>query len=157
MAEARSNGERMPNLVGEKRWRSPRSEVVIWMASPTVMRFKYYGFSEATCVRWMSETADTFIRENKPPIDMFVDCWEQEGYEPGFRAGLTEWNHRIRPNIRSMALLIRSKIAAMGISVSNIILGGLLVPYTDAARFETEAAVAIRRGNRVAQADRPTA
>src|SRR5258708_1619085 len=145
MGDARDSKGRMPNAAGAKRWHSARSEVIIWMACPTVMRFKYFGFSEASCVRWMAETADALIAENRAPIDMFVDCWDQEGYEPGFRSGLTEWNQRIHGNIASLVLLIRSKIAAMGISVSNIVLGGLLVPYTDPKKFETEITLAVRR------------
>ena len=88
-----------------------------------------------------------------PPSTCSFDCWDQEGYEPGFRTGLTEWNQRIRGNIAKMSLLIRSKIAAMGISVSNIVLGGLLVPYTDPKKFETEIAMAVRRGNRAARSE----
>jgi hypothetical protein len=119
-----------------ERWKSSRSEVRIWTPVPGVIRFKYFGFNEAAAVPWMSETANRMVREGRSPVDMFVDCWDQDGYEPGFRTGLVEWNKRIRKDIRSMPLLIRSKIASMGITVSNIALGGLLVPYTDRQKFE---------------------
>jgi hypothetical protein len=147
MQDARAKQElRMPNIPGAERWTSPGSEVIVWMPSPTVMRFKYFGFSETRCVGWMETTADKMIRENRPPIDMFVDCWDQVGYETGFRTGLTAWNKRIKKDIRSMSLLIRSKIAAMGITVANLTLGGLLVPCTDPQKFESEINLAIARG-----------
>ena len=121
---------------GVERWTSSRSEVCIWTPMPGVIRFKYFGFNEASAVPWMAETADRMVVEGRSPADMFVDCWDQTGYEPGFRTGLTDWNKRIQNDIRSMPILIRSKIASMGITVSNIALGGLLVPYTDPQKFE---------------------
>ena len=132
-----------------ERWTSTRSEVRIWMPLPGIIRFKYFGFSEATAVPWMAETANRMIKVGgRSPVDMFVDCWNQEGYEPGFRTGLTDWNKRIQKDIRTMPLLIRSKIAAMGITVSNIALGGMLVPFTDPQQFERtyqESVLAARR------------
>ncbi len=132
-----------------ERWTSARSEVRIWMPLPGVIRFKYFGFSEAAAVPWMAETANRMIKVGgRSPVDMFVDCWNQEGYEPGFRTGLTDWNRRIYNDIRTMPLLIRSKVAAMGITVSNIALGGLLVPFTEPQQFDRayhESVLAARR------------
>jgi hypothetical protein len=120
------------------------------MPLPGIIRFKYFGFSEASAVPWMADTANRMIKVGRrSPVDMFVDCWQQEGYEPGFRTGLTDWNKQIQKDIRTMPLLIRSKIAAMGITVSNIALGGMLVPFTEPQQFERayqESVLAARRG-----------
>ena len=134
---------------GVEHWKSPRSEVLIWAPSPNVIRFKYYGFNEASCVGWIETTANKMIRAGRSPVEMFVDCWDQDGYEPGFRTGLTEWNKRIHGDIHAMALLIRSKVAAMGITVSNIALGGIMTPYTDQKKFEIEIAAAVARGKKM--------
>jgi hypothetical protein len=132
-----------------ERWTSRRSEVRIWMPLPGIIRFKYFGFSEASAVPWMAETANRMIKVGgRSPVDMYVDCWDQDGYEPGFRTGLVDWNKQIYSDIRTMPLLIRSKIAAMGITVSNIALGGLLVPFTEPQKFERayqESVLAARR------------
>jgi hypothetical protein len=150
MMRARGDLEDKPDestAVQVERWTSRRSEVRIWTPCPGIIRFKYFGFNEAASVPWMGETANRMVRAGPTPVDMFVDCWDQEGYEPGFRTGLTEWNKRIQSDIRSMPLLIRSKIASMGITVSNIALGGLLVPYTDRQTFDREIMAATARAN----------
>lgn len=126
-------------------WESPRSKVHIWWLSPRVVRFKYYGFNEADSVPWIERVIGQHIDATHTPIEMFVDCGDQKGYEPGFRKGLTEWNKRIEKDIRTINLFITSKIAAMGIAAGNLLLGGMLKPFTDRREFELAAKSAVRQ------------
>lgn len=125
-------------------WESPRSKVYIWWPSPKVVRFKYYGFNEAQSVPWIEKTIGKVIDEGRTPIEMFVDCEDEVGYEPAFRKLLTEWNKRIEKDIVGINLFITSKIAAMGIAAGNLLLGGMLKPFTDRREFDMAAQAATR-------------
>ena len=65
------------------------------------------------------------------------DDWEQAtGYDSEVRLRLTEWTRRRFDCIRSITVLVRSKILAMGLSVANLALRRPVEVTDDRRRFE---------------------
>ena len=68
-------------------------------------------------------------------LHIFCDWAEMTGYESDVRSAFTQWaaTHRSRVTFH---LLVGSKLVAMGVSVANLALGGILVGYTNRSSFD---------------------
>jgi hypothetical protein len=67
-------------------------------------------------------------------LDIFCDWSAMTGYASEARSKFTQWMFRHRAKVSSH-LLVTSKLVAMGVSVANLTLGGILIAYTDRAAF----------------------
>jgi hypothetical protein len=74
----------------------------------------------------------------------FHDWSEVTGYSPFARKYLTDWLRGASPRLRSVHILFSSRLLAMGISVANGVLGGLIRAHGDAASFQAALAEALR-------------
>lgn len=57
---------------------------------------------------------------------------------------MVDWVKRNRESIAEIKILTQSRIFAMTLAVSRLMLGGLVDGYNDAAAFEAELARAVR-------------
>ena len=80
---------------------------------------------------------------------IFSDWYEMTGYDSAARVELTRWIRTMRPQIAGHTLLVRSRLVAMGVAVSNLALGGMVKATTDRAEFRRSMDIhigGIRRG-----------
>ena len=75
---------------------------------------------------------------SKRPIVLFDDLEEMHSYESEVRLRLTRWIAINRSRIEAVHILMRSKIASMGVTLANLALGGFIRSYTRRDEFERE-------------------
>src|SRR5689334_22832169 len=72
---------------------------------------------------------EVFLRA-KQAIILLHDAWDCIGYDTGFRHALTNWAQGHPGAITEVHVVTRSKLVSMGISVTNLVLPGLMKGYS---------------------------
>ena len=70
------------------------------------------------------------------PFAAFIDWSAMSSYDSAARSRMTMFVLTHRKRLRVVAILTGSNIAAMGVNVANIALGGFLTAMTDRSAFE---------------------
>ncbi|WP_437895472.1 hypothetical protein [Sorangium sp. So ce124] len=70
------------------------------------------------------------------PADLFVDAERLTDFDREYRAGMVAWITQNRPRLRCVSVLVRSRMAAMGVSLARLRHKGLLVPFVNRDDFE---------------------
>jgi hypothetical protein len=78
-------------------------------------------------------------------VTLFDDLDGLTGYDPGVRAGLTEWVNQNKGAVTAVHILVRSRVVAMGVGVANMVLRGVISAHSDRAVFDRELEAAVRR------------
>lgn len=118
----------------------------MWLAAPTVLVWKYRGYSDAGYLPFIAMVYDRTLANLRGRTAMFVDCELQTGYDSDFRRGLVDWSKRMLPLPSTYCLFVRSRLVAMGISIARLAMGGSaqhveVVTTRDAYRAKLEGAV----------------
>jgi len=118
----------------------------MWLAAPTVLVWKYRGYSDAAYLPFIAMVYDRTLANLRGRTAMFVDCELQTGYDSDFRRGLVAWTNRMLPLPSTYCLFVKSRLVAMGISLARLAVGGPaqhveVVTSRDAYRAKLEAAV----------------
>ena len=126
--------------------RSKRGELAIWLAAPTVLVFKYRGYSDAAYLPFIAMVYDRTLANLRGRTAIFVDCELQTGYDSEFRRGLVDWLKRMLSLPSIYCLFVKSRLVAMGIALARLAMGGTahhveVVTTRDAYRAMLEAAV----------------
>lgn len=66
-------------------------------------------------------------------IAVFYDFGDMPGYDSGLRVSWTQWLKAHLGSIVRIHIVVRSKIVAMGVSVANLALGGVIQTHTQRA------------------------
>jgi hypothetical protein len=69
---------------------------------------------------------------------VFHDWLRMTGYAPGCRKRLTAWSLANLSCYASVHMALESKIVAMGVSVANLALGGIITTHSDLASLEAK-------------------
>lgn len=69
-------------------------------------------------------------------LEIFHDWSGMTGYDPDARKLLTDWNVRHGTDVVQVHLLVRSKVIAMGVSVSSLIAGRDFAAYSERHLWE---------------------
>lgn len=125
--------------------RTERGELSMWLAAPTVLVFKYRGYSDATYLPFIEGVYERTLATKQGPRAIFVDCEEQTGYDSAFRAGIADWSRRIALP-QTYCLFVKSRFVAMGIAIVRLAVGlpgehAEVVTQRVAFRTKLEAAV----------------
>lgn len=125
--------------------RTDRGELCMWLAAPTVLVFKYRGYSDASYLPFIEGVYERTLATKQGPTAIFVDCEEQTGYDSAFRAGIVDWSKRIALP-RTYCLFVKSRLVAMGIAIVRLAVGlpgehAEVVTRRGAFRTKLEAAV----------------
>jgi hypothetical protein len=80
-------------------------------------------------VSMVTERMDKVLQD-AGKIVLFFDFGEMQSYESVMRVRWTEWLKLHRPQIVSLHVVARSKLVAMGVSVANLALGGIITAHT---------------------------
>jgi hypothetical protein len=77
--------------------------------------------------------------------DVFVDLEKISGYESEYRRAVSQWGARTHRRFRQARFLVRSRIVAMGVAVSNLTSGGVIKATTQRSEFEAALQSAVSR------------
>ena len=110
---------------------------VQWMAGPRAVIQVGSGHGDAELARLM---VDGLTRELQGLTDIvcFFDGLAFTGYDPAFRVTMAEGARRLMATgqFKTLRLLTRSKIVAMGVSVANLAVRSNFEVYSNAAAFD---------------------
>lgn len=128
--------------------RSERGELRIWLAAPTVLVFKYKGHSDSDYVRFIGEVFEKTLANKQQPTHVFVDCEEQTGFDQGFRRDIAKWSAGVAPTTETYCILVRSRVVALGIALSQVAVGKVarhVQVMADRATFRNKLELAVQR------------
>lgn len=117
-----------------ERYTSTRGEVVTALPKADVMVLKVTGHLDRPMGLHVLDIAGRAAATVKR-LHIFCDWAEMTGYESDVRSAFTQWAATNRSKV-TFHLLVSSKLVAMGVSVANLALGGILVGYTNRASFD---------------------
>jgi hypothetical protein len=66
-------------------------------------------------------------------IAIFLDFTDSPGYDSGLRVLWTQWLQSHLRSITKMHIVVKSKMVAMGVSVANLALGGIIQTHSQRA------------------------
>lgn len=105
----------------------------VWVPSPNVLVFALRGHGDVAFAEPLLKAFDTLSKRDS--VHLFVDADGLVNYQSQLRTELTTgfFPHRRRT---SLHVLLSSKLVAIGVSVANLALGGIVTTLTDRARFQ---------------------
>lgn len=116
------------------RYTSTRGEILTALPKGDVMVLKVTGHLDRPMGLHVIDVASRAAATVKR-LHIFCDWAEMTGYESDVRSAFTNWAATNRGKV-TFHLLVGSKLVAMGVSVANLALGGILVGYTNRASFD---------------------
>lgn len=117
-----------------ERYSSTRGEAVLTPIKADVILLKITGHLDRPMGTAILDSVTKAIPGVKR-MHVFCDWAEMTGYESDVRSMFTQFvaTHRTKVTFH---LLVGSKLVAMGVSVANLTLGGILVGYSNRASFD---------------------
>lgn len=128
---------------------SERGTVTVTRPVPHVELLRAEGHAPGEVVDSILELRDVIIRESGR-ILIFDDLEMMTGYDSAVRVRLTEWSRLHKPKIGSFHILTRSRVAAMGVTVANLALGGHIRAHARREDFEAALDGELRRAPHLA-------
>jgi hypothetical protein len=127
-----------------EKWESPRGSLTISHPAPGVILFTYHGYMTAEVVPFIERSVNRVLAAGHRP-DLFIDLDDMSGYDSEYRQDVSKWGAKFYRRFGEVRFLVRSKIIAMGIAVSNLTSEGRLRPTTRRSEFQTALDAAIAR------------
>ena len=125
-------------------WESARGNLAISHPAPGVILFTYHGHMTAEVVPFIELSVNRVLDAGHRP-DLFIDLDDMSGYDSEYRQEVSKWGARYYRRFGEVRFLVRSKLIAMGIAVSNLTSEGRLKPTTRRSEFQTALDAAIGR------------
>jgi hypothetical protein len=116
---------------------SPRGEVDVWLATPSVLMTVSRGYLSADMIDSVLEAIDE-MTHGLPEFHFFADAMPMVNYEPEYRVTFTEWVRENRPRILGIHVLFRSKAVQLALSIINLVTGGTIFPYRGYTEFNRQ-------------------
>jgi hypothetical protein len=124
----------------------PTGSVEVWALSSHIYVTRCAGHMSDPHADLMIEYAEEMKRRSHAHgMIVFHDWLRMTGYESGCRKRLTAWSLANVSCYASVHMALQSKIVAMGVSLTNLVLGGLITTYSDLASLETELTAVLTR------------
>lgn len=105
---------------------------------PPLVWLTFVGLGHEVFAKAIHETLDEWIALGMVPLQIFVDASELVTIEPGFRARSIDWVLRNRAHVVSVRAFTQSRLISMGISLSRLFVGDVLVAFNDKESLERE-------------------
>jgi hypothetical protein len=110
-----------------------RGRLALWTLEQGVFVFQIVGHGDRSFVAPVVAGFERSLRLG--PSQMFVDVELMTSYDTELRTEVTAALAPDRKRIGCLHILVRSKIVAMGVSVANLALGGLMTIHGSAPPF----------------------
>jgi hypothetical protein len=127
--------KQVPGAPGEERWVSDRGELRIRRPTPLVLVYVETGFLEAGFASIIARAMESSLDAPGKP-QFFVDAEGLEGYEPTIRAEASGWLKKHHGQIACQHMLVKSRLAKMGLAVVSMLLGGIIVGHEQRKTFD---------------------
>jgi hypothetical protein len=114
-------------------WGTARGRMGIWVPSPTVLVLALRGHGDVEFGEPILTAFNSLSKRDN--VYLFIDADGFVNYQSQLRTQLTTgfFPHRRRLSVQ---ILLSSKLVAIGVSVANLALGGIVTTLTDRARFK---------------------
>lgn len=113
---------------------APRGRLALWVLDPGLLIFQIVSHGDESFVEPVVEGLERCLRQS-PHVQLFVDTELMTTYDSELRTRVTAALLAERPRIAGLHIVVRSKLVAMGVSVANLALGGLMTIHKDFATF----------------------
>lgn len=113
---------------------TPRGRLALWVAEPGFLIFQLIGHGDKSFVEPIVMGFSRSLGHMRP-VQMFVDAELMTSYDSELRTEVTAALREQPSSIESLHIVVRSKIVAMGVSVANLALGGIMTIYNEPQRF----------------------
>ncbi len=124
-----------------RRYSSPRFSLAIWQPVSGLVIQKAEGHATAAIAQTMIQRLSAILAMGRIVI---FDDWEgMTGYDTDARTIVSDWTRTNLGSIDQIHILVRSKLVAMAISVSNLTTNNISTSYTKREKFEYALAEAI--------------
>lgn len=133
----------LPTELGEACWVSERGELYVRRPTPLVLLYVEKGFLEVGFAPLIIQAMEETLRSCEGKPYFFVDCEFMEGYEPEIRTSATNFIAEHRSRVSRQHMLVKSRLVKMGLAVTSMMLGGLIVGHYERPPFEAALADAI--------------
>lgn len=105
----------------------------MWVPNPVLLVIALHGHGEgsfaAPVVRALEALAPT------EPLHIFADCEALGNYDSQLRTELTARLLPLRERVATLSILVKSRFVAMGVTVMNLALGGIVHSATEREGF----------------------
>ncbi len=116
-------------------WRTQRGEAHVLRSAPGIVLITFRGFLDTAFHTPVTAEITTALEQTTAPIEIFIDADGLAGYTPEFRTSFTKYFGAQRKRMSHVVVLFSSQIVAMGVTVANLFLGGLLKPLSSRQKF----------------------
>jgi len=113
-------------------WSTARGSLGLWTPAPMMLLMAVRDHGEAAFVEPIVTLLD---RLSGPTLYLFADLAALSSYDSALRTGLTNRFGRDRARIVDFPIMLGSKIVAMGVTVANLALGGMVTTHTSRELF----------------------
>ena len=132
----------LPSSPEEQAWKSERGELRIRRPTPLVVVFIERGFLESAFAANITAAMNEAVRGGAKP-HFFVDGEHLDGYDPEIRTQASGWLGNNREKIVVQHMLVKSRLAKMGLAVASLMLGGVIQGHHERKSFDEALQAAI--------------
>jgi hypothetical protein len=129
-----SSGSQAPIRHGGLAHENSRGRLALWTLDQGVFVFQIVAHGDKSFVAPVVAGFERSLRLG--PSQMFVDLELMTSYDTELRTEVTAAMVRERKRIGCLHVVVRSKIVAMGVSVANLALGGIMTIHGSAPPFQ---------------------
>lgn len=115
-------------------WRTDRGCLGLWLPCPQVLVLSLQGYGDADFATSTLTAYETLAQSG--PIHLFADLESLVNYDSRLRTEVTARLLADRERFGALRVLVKSKIVAMGVSVANLALGGIIDVTSDPEAFK---------------------
>jgi hypothetical protein len=133
------------NIDGAETWESAHERLTITYPARGVMLFIYGGHLTADGVPFVDASVDRVLKAGIRP-HLFVDLEQIRGYDTEYRHAIGRWARRVEDDVEGWFFLVRSRIVAMGVTLSTLRARAPIKATAKRPEFEAAMQAAARRG-----------
>jgi hypothetical protein len=126
-------------------YRTERGELRIWLPAPTVMVFKYRGYTEVGHIEFIERVFEDQFGTERGHLHLFVDAEEQTGYDAAFRKRTSAWSSRVEPRTDTYCVFVKSRLVALGVSLTVLAVGGCVSVVSKRSAFRSRLETSVRQ------------
>jgi hypothetical protein len=132
------------SIEGAETWESARGRLTITYPARSVMLFTYGGHLTADVVPFVDASVHRTLKAGIRP-HFFVDLERVGGYDSEYRHAIVRWGRRVETDVEGWFFLVRSRIVAMGVTLSTLRLGAPVKATAKRSEFEAAMQRVLRR------------
>jgi hypothetical protein len=125
-------------------YETSRGRLALWTLDQGILVFQIVAHGDRSFVAPIVTGFERSLRVG--PSQMFVDVELMTSYDTDLRIEVTAAMARERKRIGCLHILVRSKIVAMGVSVANLALGGIMTIHGNAPPFQQALQAGLAKG-----------